>query len=86
MIVVTLACLLYLIMPTVIAHRFAMHHPDYRIKPITASSALAGRRNLYQFETIDGKESWVAGFSATLRGVIFEECSFWMLDVQGHFK
>ena len=76
----------YLALPSVIAIRFARHRTDYRLQPLSITSLLAGRRDLYQFEAIDGKESWVAEFSATFRGVIFEECGFWMLDVPGHFK
>jgi|APSaa5957512622_1039677.scaffolds.fasta_scaffold25927_4 hypothetical protein len=76
----------YLALPSVIAIRFARYRTDYRLQPLSITSLLAGRRDLYQFEAIDGKESWVAEFSATFRGVIFEECGFWMLDVPGHFK
>ena len=76
----------YLALPSVIAIRFTSQRTDYRLQPLSITSLLAGRRDLYQFEVIEGKESWVAEFSATLRGVIFEECSFWMLDFPGHFK
>lgn len=82
---VAILMIAYAVAPSAIAHRFVARNPDYKLKPLSLSCLLRGRRDLYQFEVIDGKAGWVADFSAIFRGVIFEECSFWRFDVPGRF-
>jgi hypothetical protein len=54
--IVVLLMLIWSVFPSIIAYRYAARHSDFRVKPMTLSCWLRGRRDLYQFEVVNGQE------------------------------